>query len=108
MEKSFRDLHGGLFRYDFYLPQYNAIIEVNGQQHYTEAWGGRTKLMKQKENDRRKISYALANNIAIYIIPYWDINKINTLEDILNKKYQATSRWFNDEQWKLYQNNRKI
>ena len=53
--------------------------------------------MKQKENDRRKISYALANNIAIYIIPYWDINKINTLENILNKKYQATSRWFNDE-----------
>ena len=36
-EKTFSDLRGGKFRYDFYIPNAhgaNSIIEFNGEQHY--------------------------------------------------------------------------
>jgi hypothetical protein len=36
-EKTFSDLRGGKFRYDFYIPNVhgaNCIIEFNGEQHY--------------------------------------------------------------------------
>ena len=87
-EKSFSDLKHGLFRYDFYIPDLDGgrvIIEFNGQQHYyfvgkfyknTQEW------RKMQEHDRRKISYALANDIKIYIIPYWEINKITTARQL--------------------------
>ena len=32
-EKSFADLKHGLFRFDFYLPNNNIIIEFDGEQH---------------------------------------------------------------------------
>ena len=36
-EKTFQDLRKGLFRFDFYLPNYNGapvIVEVDGEQHF--------------------------------------------------------------------------
>lgn len=83
-EKSFSDLRHGLFRYDFYLPNVDggpAIIEFNGEQHYhyvAHFYRTPREWRKMQENDRRKISYALANKIKIYIIPFWEIDKITT------------------------------
>lgn len=103
-EKTYSDLKMGKFRYDFYLPDLNIIIEVNGQQHYYEVWGGRAGLLKQQENDRKKISYALANKIIMYSIPYWEIDKLETSDDLFNKKFLTRDKWFNDKIWREYQN----
>lgn len=105
-EKNFNDLKGGAFRYDFYLPNYNnrqVIIEFNGEQHYKfikHFHKNRLGFLKNQEHDRRKISYCLANNIDIYIIPFWEIDKINVPSDLFQNQYRATTRWHND---KIYQ-----
>lgn len=104
-EKTYEDLHGGKFRYDFYLPKLNTIIEINGQQHYYEVWGGRAGLLKQQENDRRKISYALANKITMFTIPYWEIQNLKNSQDLFQEKFKVKDKWFNDNIWREYQKN---
>lgn len=102
-EKTFSDLKHGLYRYDFYLPDYDggrAIIEFNGEQHYhyiNRFFGNRQEFMKAQAHDRQKISYALANNIKIYVIPFWEIDKITDGRQLFQEKYRATTRWKNDE-----------
>ena len=96
-EKSFENLRGGKYRYDFYIPSSKTLIEVDGQYHFFPIQG-ETALKKQKEHDRQKNSYALANKMKLYRIPYWDIdnNLIQTSFDIFKKKYLVTSKWHND------------
>lgn len=101
-EVSYTDLRGGRFRYDFSTPL--GLIEVNGQQHYYEVFGGRSGLLKQQEHDRRKISYALANCIPLYIIPFWDIYSLTSAHELFQDKYRVKSRWHNDEVWREHQN----
>ena len=58
------------YRYDFYIPSLNMIIETHGMQHYEkgfESCGGRT-LEEEQENDRLKKELALNNNIKNYIV----------------------------------------
>lgn len=55
--------------YDFYLYDYNTIIEVNGAQHYVKSFetiGGRS-LKEEQENDKIKKELASKNNIKTYI-----------------------------------------
>lgn len=55
-------------RYDFYLPQYNTIIEVHGKQHYKETgvlWGSLDSIQK---NDEYKKDIAIRQGIDNYII----------------------------------------
>ena len=33
-EKQFRDLRNGLYKFDFYIPSRNSLIEVQGEQHF--------------------------------------------------------------------------
>lgn len=102
-EKSFSDLKHGLFRYDFYLPYVDggpAIIEFNGEQHYhfvAKFYKTPRDLRKTQEHDRRKISYALANGIKIYVIPFWEINNITAARQLFDEKFLARTRWKNDE-----------
>lgn len=103
-EKSFSDLKHGLFRYDFYVIGPDgapAIIEFNGEQHYhyvSRFYRTPREWRKMQEHDRRKISYALANGIKIYIIPFWEIDKITTAHQLFQDKYLARTRWKNDEE----------
>lgn len=57
-------------RYDFYLKDYDCIIETHGLQHYEggfERKNGRN-VEQEQENDEYKSSLALNNNISNYII----------------------------------------
>ena len=107
-EKTFKDLRGGKFRYDFYCPNLNGkevIFEFNGRQHYEQVTKFQPTLKdfhKTQEHDRRKISYALANNILIYCIPFWEEEHIKTIADLCNIKFLAISRWHNDLVWGAY------
>ena len=75
---------GGLLRFDFYLPDYNLLIEYQGKQHYTQYYrfGGEEEYNKRIEHDRRKREYCKENNIDLLEIPYW---KYNQIEEIFNK-----------------------
>ena len=55
--------------YDFYLTDYNIIIETHGGQHYEEGGGFPGKSLKEEqENDKFKKELALSNGISRYII----------------------------------------
>lgn len=57
------------YRYDFYLPDYNAIIEVHGLQHYEKGTKNSKFLFeKTRENDRIKQDMASDNGIEVYCI----------------------------------------
>lgn len=94
-EKTFSDLKRGSFRYDFYLPSRQCIIEVDGQYHWKPI-RGRSALLKQQEHDRIKNSYCLAHNIPLYRIPYWEMDKISCSFDLFKNQYRVSSKWHND------------
>ena len=107
-EKRFGDLKRGLYRFDFYVlggRSTPCVIEFNGAQHYVQLTHFQTtarEFKAQQERDRRKISYCLAHNIPIYIIPYWEIDNIHTAADLFKEKYRAKDRWKNDRDWKKF------
>jgi hypothetical protein len=55
-------------RYDFYVPDYNILIETHGIQHYEQSpqFGFKT-LRNEQENDSIKLDLALKNGIKYYI-----------------------------------------
>lgn len=75
-----KDINQLLF--DFYLPDYNLLIEYHGKQHYKpiKFFGGKKKFAKQQRRDKIKKDYALNNRIHFLEIPYTEKNNI---EDIV-------------------------
>lgn len=71
--------------YDFYLPDFNLLIEYQGQQHeYAVAWfGGEEKFKRQKEIDKIKNNYAKEHNIELLEI--WHID-FDNIEQILESR----------------------
>lgn len=74
------------YRYDFYLPDYNLIIEYDGEQHYFPVnFGGWDELelhrrfKNTQENDRIKTQYCNDNHINLLRIPYWEKQNIETI-----------------------------
>lgn len=101
-EVSFSDLKKGSYRFDFeiYLPSGRVLLECNGEQHYeyvSRFFKSRRQFEAAKERDRRKISYCLAHDIPLYIVPYWEIQNLKTVDDLFQSKFLARSRWKNDQ-----------
>lgn len=55
----------GNYRYDFYIPDFNMIIETHGVQHYEESFWD---LDRNKSTDEKKYELAISNGIDHYII----------------------------------------
>lgn len=73
-------------RYDFYLPDYNLLIEYDGIQHFESninSWNDEEYFEKIQYRDKYKTQWAQDNNIKLKRIPYYDFNKID-LNYILN------------------------
>ena len=85
-EKIFSDLP--LKRFDFYLSDFNLLIEYDGQQHYQNngGWNSKENLENTQKRDKEKNEYALSHNIPLIRIPYWERDNI-TLEILLGNKY---------------------
>jgi hypothetical protein len=85
-EKTFDDLinpkTGRKLRYDFYLPEKNIVIEVNGVQHYKPIlhWGGQSGYEDQVYRDRIKEDYLVDKKIKLVII---NNKKLSIIKDIL-------------------------
>ena len=59
--------------FDFYMPKYNTLCEVNGAQHYYESDMFTQSLEERKYIDKIKRDYCLNNNIKFLEIPSWKI-----------------------------------
>jgi len=72
-------------RFDFYIKDYNLIIEYDGEQHFrpVDNWGGEKKFKSLQKRDLEKNNYCLKNNIDMLRIPYTEFNNI---EEVLKKK----------------------
>lgn len=105
-EKTFQDLRGGHYRFDFFIPSKKIAIEVQGAQHYVYTkhfHKKRSDFTKAQERDRIKIRYCLANSIKLYCIPYWEIENLSSINDLFRDKFLATSQFHNDEAWRMHQ-----
>lgn len=91
-QKTFEELKsdkGYLYRYDFYLPDYNRLVEFDGEQHYKynqKGWNNKEYYKETKKRDKIKNEYALSHNISLVRIPYWERNNI-TLEMLIGNQY---------------------
>jgi len=91
-QKKFDGLVGlgeGNLSYDFYLPNYNLLIEYQGQQHEKYCKGfhkSKKDFEKQLEHDKRKKEYTQKHNINLLEIWYWDFDNVEEiLENELRK-----------------------
>lgn len=71
--------------FDFYLIDYNVLIEFDGAQHniVVNTWGGQKKLDEIKKHDNIKTAWCQDNNIPLIRISYMNIKEV---EEILTKQ----------------------
>lgn len=67
-----------LLPFDFYLPDYNLIIETDGEHHFRPVWGEQHHLRTQK-HDKIKNDYCRCNSIKLIRIPFWQFANINEI-----------------------------
>ena len=87
VQKKFQDFD---LRFDFYLPDYNVVIECDGAQHFralNSEWDSKIKLQETRERDIRKKQYCEENGIILLQIPFWDTEKLTLkyLREVINE-----------------------
>lgn len=89
-QKAFKDLRSNknkcLF-FDFYLPDFNILIEYDGHLHFgymNNGWNNKNNHLKTKNHDLKKNKYCVENKIKLIRIPY---TMEFDLEYIISKEY---------------------
>jgi len=74
--------------FDFYLPEFNTVIEYDGEQHFKpiEKRGGEERFKKTQINDEIKNKYCKENGIKMIRIPY--TIKFDDILPLIKKKLQ--------------------
>lgn len=103
-EKTFDNLvsdNNKKLRFDFYLHDYDIIIEYDGRQHFEPVvfWNGQNaeeNYLKNKYHDKLKNKYCKEHKIKLIRIPYTKYNDIENillyeLEHIISKKIVESS-----------------
>lgn len=67
-------------RFDFYLPDFNLLIEFDGKQHFylNQNWSGKFYTPKTYEHDLLKEEYCIECHKALLRIPYTEYEKLNS------------------------------
>lgn len=80
------EIDGINYRYDFYLPDYNLMIEYDGEQHFFPVNFGKwdelelqRQFKKIQEHDKIKTQYCRDNYINLLRIPYWEKQNIKAI-----------------------------
>ena len=94
------------YKYDFYIPSLNMVVETHGGQHYEkgfESCNGRN-LKEEQLNDRLKKELALNNNIKNYIVVDCRKSELEWLKENIIKELD---RYFDlsNIDWNLAWNN---
>ena len=59
----------GKYKYDFYLPDFDCIIEAHGRQHYEEVTGSKWHSLEETQrNDKNKELLAIKNKVTNYVV----------------------------------------
>jgi len=81
VQKEFQWLHNRW--YDIYIPQYNAIVEINGVQHYEpiknpnrEQRTAEQQYLECTSSDKLKYDTAIKNGLSYYVIDARDQNNL--------------------------------
>lgn len=64
--------------FDFFLPDYNAVIEFDGLHHYKPIYGEKI-FRRQKENDGIKNRYCYSRGFPLLRIPCFNSQNIETI-----------------------------
>ena len=87
-EKKFDNCKGKrrVLSFDFYLPEYNILIEFDGRQHFEPVnfhgcsdEQAQKSYLELKENDKIKNDFAKLNNYHLLRIKFDQINKIEKI-----------------------------
>ena len=69
--------------FDFYIPNNNLLIEIDGEDHYMPInrgrWGNEELTLRyedRKKKDAIKTNYCIDHNIGLLRIPYWDFDNL--------------------------------
>lgn len=75
-----------LLPFDFYVLEYNLLIEFDGKQHFeeVECWGGKEGLIKRVRHDIIKDNWCINNGKYLLRISYKDIDNI---EEIITEAF---------------------
>lgn len=68
--------------FDFYLPELNACVEYDGQQHFYPVWGDES-FAKTVEHDGIKNRYCERRQIPLFRIPYTEQEIENKLDQFI-------------------------
>lgn len=81
-----------LLKFDFYLPEYNMLIEYDGKQHFepVEFFGGVTSYEEQVRKDKIKTEYARRERIKLVRIPYTVTG--DSIAEVLNRSIKQESK----------------
>ena len=83
--KSYFSWISDLISYDFYLPDYNCIVETHGDQHYHRQGNMRRTLIEEQSNDKYKENLATNNHIENYVvIDCKDVSYTQMMNNVLN------------------------
>lgn len=94
-------INGFKYKYDFYLCDYKTIIEVNGEQHYTNTFV-KTDIRDIKLNDLNKKKVAMQNGIENYIeIDCSKSDKDYIKMSIYNNDFLQKTFNLNDVNWDM-------
>ena len=73
--------------FDFYIPDYNLLIEYDGNQHFyyfdsQNTWNNKDNFQKVLEHDNYKNDWCINNNITLIRIPYTHYKELS-INDLL-------------------------
>lgn len=104
-EYTFKDLKSRKqrpLRYDFALfdnkEKLFALLEFDGEGHFRyNKFFHKTfsKFKYRQEMDLIKNQYALTQNIPLFRIPYYDLEKLVVYDDLFQCEYRVTNKWHN-------------
>ena len=82
--------------FDFYLPDYDMLIEYDGQQHFAsvDVFGGQERFIYQQENDNIKNKYCKDHNIKLLRIAFYEMDNI---DDILRRNLTTQNDYKGDK-----------
>lgn len=97
LHKSFPDClsdKGYRLSFDFWIPDYQALIECNGIQHYKsiDFFGGDERLLDQQRHDALKAEYAKSKGYSYLVLNCSNSRNLNTdkFSEYLNKLFNIS------------------
>lgn len=85
-----------LFRYDFYLPEFNIYIEFNGVQHYkpVNSFGGKEAFLSCKERDEEKKSLVQQANGKLIVLTFLHLIHNTVEKQLILSLKKIYKYWF--------------